>query len=262
MVASVDASLATSLDALGGWALVVALARVAPLVTVALALGGLPLPRIAQGALALVIALVVAGGLAPAAAVIAAASWGERALVLGREVLVGATLGAVAGVPLAAAAAAGAWAAAAGDSDDAGVGAWSWAFPLTAATVFFAVGGHLAVVAALGQSYRALPAGTVGAEANGDMLVVIAGSGARMIAAGVALAAPLMVAAMLASLLIGVIERAAGLPVALVPEVAVRRVLVVLVAAAAVFAIAMAIAGETRALPAAVSAAVERIAGR
>lgn len=242
------------------WALVLALARVAPLVLVAPALGGLPLPRVVQAALALVIALVVAGGLDPAAAGLAAAGWPARLALLGREVVIGATLGVVAAVPLLAAAAAGAWAAAAGGSDDAGVDTWSWFFPVTAAMVFFALGGHLAVVGALGLSYRALPAGGGDALAAGDAVGVIAASGAQMIAAGVALAAPLVVAAMLAAVLVGVVERAAGLPVELVPEAAVRRCAVVLAAAAALVALALVVAGDTRALPASLAAAIERLA--
>jgi hypothetical protein len=126
--------------------------------------------------------------------------------------------------------------------------------------VFFAVGGHLAVIGALGLSYRALPAGGGAAIAPGDALAVVVAAGAQMIAAGLALAAPLVVAALLATLLTGVVERAAGLPVELVPESAVRRAAVVLAAAAALVAIAMVIAGDARALPAALAAAVDRLA--
>ncbi len=252
---------AAGIDGIDGWALLLALARVAPLVLIAPALGGLPLPRVVQAALALVIALVVAGGLAPAAATLAAGGWGERVLVLGREVLVGATLGVVAAVPLAAASAAGAWASASA-GDDVGVSAWSLFYPLAAAAVFFAVGGHLAVVGALGLSYRALPAGAgaAGGMASGTISIdVLAVSGAQMIAAGAALAAPLVVAGMLAALMVGAVERAAGLPVELLPETAVRRVVGALVAAAAVFALGLAVAGDTRALPAALARVVERL---
>lgn len=254
-----------ALAGLDGWALLLALARVAPLVLVAPALGGIPLPRVVQAALALVIALVVAGGLAPAAgadtapgAVLASAGWATRVALLGREVMIGATLGVVAAVPLLAAAAAGAWAATSHGGDDAGVGTWSWFFPVTAAMVFFAVGGHLAVIGALGMSYRALPVGGSPVSA-GDAVGVVAAAGAQMIAAGLALAAPLVVAAMLAALLAGVVERAAGLPVELVPESAVRRAVIVLAAAAALVAIAMIIAGDARALPDALTSAIDRL---
>lgn len=239
-----------------GWALIVALARVTPLVVLAPLVGGLPLPRSAQAALALVVAAVAAGGLASAGALVAAASWGERALLLAHEVAIGATLGVVAAVPLAAAAAAGAWAVA-GTSDEAGTGAWALAFPLLAATVFFALGGHLAMVGALGLSYRALPA--VAGVGGLDGVGAVVAAGAHLFAAGVALAAPLLVAALLATLLVGAVERVAGLGVELVPEVAVRRVVVVLVMAAAALAIGLAVAGHTRALPAALDAVLARV---
>lgn len=246
------------MTAVDPWALLLALARVAPLVLVAPALGGIPLPRTVQGALALVVALVIASGLAPAAVTFATAGWSDRILVLAREAMVGATLGVVAAVPLLAASAAGAWAAASTGSDDAGLGTWSWFFPVTAAMVFFAVGGHLAVIGALGMSYRALPVG--GAAVTGaDAVSIVSASGARMIAAGVALAAPLVVAAMLTTVLAGAVERVAGLPVELVPESAVRRCAVVLAAAAAVVAIAMVIAGDARSIGPALADAVDRL---
>jgi flagellar biosynthesis protein FliR len=241
--------------AVDGWALVLALARVAPLVLVAPAAAGLSLPRAAQAALALAVAAVIAAGLDAPAAAIADASWAARAMLLARETLVGAVLGAVAAVPLAAASIAAAWAASAAD-DVAGGGTWSSLFSLTAAAVFFGLGGHLTIVEALGMSYRALPAGSA---TPGGGLALVVGAGAQMIAAGLALAAPLLVAALLAALLVGAIERAAGLSSELVPEVAVRRIAIALAAAAAVFAIGMAIAGHTRALPAALAGAIARL---
>lgn len=241
-----------------GWALVLAIARVAPLVLVAPALGGIPLPRVVQAALAFVIALVVAGGLGESALVLASDGWPARVALLGREVLIGATLGVVAAVPLVAAAAAGAWTAASQGGDDAGVGMWSWFFPVTAAMVFFAVGGHLAVIGALGMSYRALPVGGA-VVSTADAVGVVVASSAHMIAAGLALAAPLVVAAMLATVLTGVVERAAGVPVELVPESAVRRAAVALATAAALVAIAMVIAGDARALPSSLAGAIDRL---
>lgn len=234
-----------------GWALLLALARVAPVVLIAPAVAALPLPRVAQAALAVAVAAVVASGLD--GAVLADAGWGARVMLLGREAMIGAVLGVVAAVPLAGAAAAGAWAAAATDDD--GGGTWSMFFPLAAAAVFFGVGGHLAVIAALGVSYRALP---VGAAASGGVDVVVV-AGAQMIAAGLALAAPMLVAALIAAILAGVIERAAGASSSMVPELAVRRAAVGLAGAAAVFAIGLVIAGHARALPAALAAVVTRL---
>jgi flagellar biosynthetic protein FliR len=234
-----------------GWALLLAVARVAPVVLVAPAMAGLPLTRVAQVALAVAVAAVVASGLD--GGVVEAAGWGERVVVLGREAMIGAVLGLVAAVPLAGAAAAGAWASAAADEEDGGT--WSLFFPLAAAAVFFAVGGHLAVIAALGVSYRALPVGV--APEGGVEVVVLAG--AQMVAAGLALAAPLLVTALIAAIVVGVVERAAGGSSSLVPELAVRRVAVALAGAAAVFAIGLAVTGHARALPAALAAAITRL---
>lgn len=236
---------------LDGWALLLALARVAPVVLIAPAVAALPLTRVAQVALAVAVAAVVASGLD--GALLRGAGWGERIALLGREAMIGAVLGMVAAVPLAGAAAAGAWASAAIDDDDGGT--WSLFFPLLAAAVFFAVGGHLAVIAALGVSYRALPAGV--APSGGLDVVVLAG--AQLFAAGLALAAPLLVAALIAAIAAGMVERAAGASSALVPELAVRRVVVALAGAAAVFAIGLAVTGHARALPAALAATIARL---
>lgn len=238
-----------------GWGLLLALARVAPLVIVAPAAAGLPLPRVAQAALAVAVAAVIAAGLAAPGAVLEDATWAARAILLGREVMIGAVLGVIAAVPLAAASFAGAVVSAAAD-DDAGT-AWPTLFGLTAAAVFFGLGGHLAMIGALGMSYEAMPAG--GAVDRGGGLALIIGAGAQMLAAGLALAAPLLVAALLAALLVGGIERIAGLSTELVPELAVRRVVIAIAAAAAIFAIGLAIAGHTRALPSALAAAVARL---
>ena len=70
----------------------------APVVLIAPAAAGWPLPRVAQAALTLVLAALVAGGLGEAGAALAALPLIERGLVLGREVLVGTVLGVVAAV--------------------------------------------------------------------------------------------------------------------------------------------------------------------
>ena len=229
-----------------GWALLLALARVAPAVVVAPTATGLALPRVALGALALAIAAVVAGGIEPAGGLLAAAGWPERLILLAREAAIGAVLGVVAAVPLAAAATAGRWAASLAGEGGA-PGAWGTAFALIGALVFFAVGGHLALASALGLSYRALPVGGPG----GLGVEHIVGAGAALFAAALALAAPLVVAAVVAALVVGAVERAAGLSGALVPELALRRLVLTLALAAAVLAIGLAVAGDARALPAA-----------
>ncbi len=237
-----------------GWALVLALARVAPAILIAPSATGLAVPRVALGAVALAIAAVVATGLAAGAGVLAAAGWPERLLLLGREALIGAVLGVVAAVPLAAAATAGRWAATVADEAP-GSAPWGSLFALVGALVFFAVGGHLALVGALGRSYRVLPVvGGAGAVGAGVEHVVAAGAG--LFVTALAMAAPLVVAAVIAALVVGAAERAVGLPGLLVPELALRRLVLVLALAAAVLAIALAVAGEARALPAALERAL------
>src|SRR5688572_19079591 len=131
------------------------MARVGPLVLLAPAAAGLPLPRLAQAAIALVLGAVVAGGLGDEGAALATMSTAGRALVLARELLVGTVLGLVAAVPLVAASTAGAWLGAA-SGDDQGPSPWTIGVGLLAAVVFFGIGGHLAAVSAVGLSYRAL----------------------------------------------------------------------------------------------------------
>src|SRR4051812_47303385 len=94
---------------LDAWGLVLALARVAPAVVIAPTATALEIPWVALGAMAVAIAATVAAGLAPAGAVLAAAGWTARLVLLGREAAIGAVLGVVAAVPLAAAATAGRW---------------------------------------------------------------------------------------------------------------------------------------------------------
>ncbi len=251
--------MAVASGAITGWALVLAAARVAPVVLVAPAAAGLPLPRVAQGAVALVIAALVASGLGDAGVGLAALPMAARALVLVREALVGTVLGLAAAVPLLAASTAGGWlSTVSGAGADDGPTPWGPGLGLLAAAVFFAIGGHLAAVSAVGLSYQALP---VGAAGDGAMLAVAVDAGAAMLAAAVALAAPVLVTALVVALAVAAVERVAGLAAPLVPELAVRRLAIVLAMAAAVLAIAIAVAGQTRALPAALAHALARLTG-
>jgi flagellar biosynthesis protein FliR len=242
---------------LTAWALVLAAARVGPLVLIAPAAAGLPLPRAAQAAIALVIAALVAAGLHDAGAALASMSVAGRVVVLGREVLIGVSLGVVAAVPLLAASASGGWIGALSGDDD-GRSPWITCFGLLAAVVYFGFGGHLAAVSAVGLSYRALPVGLGGQAALAGTIV---DAGAALLAAALALAAPVLVTVVVVALAAAAIERAAGLPAALAPEAAVRRLAVVLAMAAAALAIAIAMAGQTRALPEALARAIARVGG-
>jgi flagellar biosynthetic protein FliR len=239
------------------WALVLAAARVGPVVLIGPAAAGLPLPRVAQGAVVLVIAALVAAALGDRGAGVAALPLVERLIVLGREVLVGTALGLVAAVPLLAASTAGGWLGALGADDD-GRSPWSFGLGLLAAVVYFGIGGHLAAASAVGLSYRALPVGLGEHAALGGTIV---DAGGALLAAALALAAPVVVTVLILGVAGAAVERASGLAAPVVPEAAARRLAVVLAMAAAVLAIAIAVAGQTRAVPDALRQALARIGG-
>jgi flagellar biosynthesis protein FliR len=227
------------------WALVFALARIAPAVLIVTVATSLALPRTALGIVVLVLAVVVAEGLSPAGVRLAEASWPARWLLLTREVSIGAVLGVVAAVPLAAIAVAGQWSAAvAGDVADAEHG--GLLFRMVGALVYFATCGHLALVAALGDSYRVLPV----LETRWLDASAVVHAGAALIALGVAMATPLFASALIATLVVGAVERAVGLWGGIVPELALRRLVLGVTLAAAMLAIALAVAGDVRQLPA------------
>lgn len=153
--------------ALEWWTALVPAAGAGARMAAAVAVGAMPLgavvPLRARGALALALAAVALphATLAPGA--------GPPALVILGESLVGAGLGLVAAACCAAAAWAGglvgsvtglSWAddfAPAGDAQAGGVARLAWWLGLAG---FFAANGHLAVVAGLVDSFRALPVGT------------------------------------------------------------------------------------------------------
>lgn len=243
--------------AVTAWGIVLAAARVGPLVLVAPAAAGLPLPRAAQGAIALVIAVLVASGLGDAGAALAAMPLAGRLLILGRELLIGTVLGLVAAVPLVAASTAGGWVGALGGDED-GRSPWAAGFGVLAAVVYFGVGGHLAAVTAVGLSYRALP---VGLGEHAALAGTVVDAGAALLGAALGLAAPVLVTVLVVALVAAAAERAAGLTAPALPEVAVRRLAVALAMAAAALAIAVAVAGESRALPVALARAIGRLGG-
>ena len=237
-----------------GWWLVVALARVAPALAIALAGARLGVGRVATVAIAVVIGLAFAvfGAplLEPAVTAVAEGSLGARVAILGREVAIGAALGVTAIVPIAAAQAAGAWIAAAGDGETV---TWSTATTLLAATVCFALGGHLALIEAIGATYRALP--PAGAGAAPDLGATAIAAGTTLFGAAAALAAPMLGAAVVSALVLGGVERGAQLAAGALPVEALRGVAASLALAAMVFAMAYGVAAWTRGLPAALAAA-------
>lgn len=165
--------------------LVLALRGAAAIAVLTTLVGGVP--RIVQLGLAVTFGLWSAWIAAPP--VPDASLW----LVAAHELIIGATLGILAAVPLLAAAMAGRLVDVAGSARQ---GPYAPLFALLAAAVFVGIDGHVAVVTAVVDSYAAAPAI---ASVQPRVLGALAG----LIPAGVALAIPWLVTA-------AVIEVAAG----------------------------------------------------
>ena len=212
-----------SADRLAVLVLAIALgaARATPVVWMVAPLGGPRLDAPARVGLAALLAGLAAPILAASAgaAALADAPAPRLALLLGREVLVGTCLGFVASAAFRAAEMAGRLAdtlrganvaeilVPTADERSSPLGAL---YVLLATVVFLQIGGVPRLCGALLESYQAVPIGG-GLDAIGARraaLVVLAAS-ARLIASGVALAAPVIVALWLADLALGLIARAA-----------------------------------------------------
>jgi flagellar biosynthesis protein FliR len=120
------------------------------------------------------------------------------ALIAVRELAIGASLGLVAALPLVAAAAAGRLVDFAGHAR----GSYGALFSILAAAVFVGIDGHVAVIAAIGDSFRAVPVidAQVGARA------AIGG----LVGAAVRLAIPWLVTAAVVEIAVGVGVRVGG----------------------------------------------------
>jgi flagellar biosynthetic protein FliR len=202
-------------------ALLLGAARAAPIVWLVGPLGGVRLPAPARVGMA----ALLAGLAAPVLAASAAAAGLEHAstfrltLLLGREVLVGVVLGLVASAAFRAAESAGHLAdtlrganlaeVLAPDSDQR-ASPLAVLYLLIATLVFFEIGGVPRLVGALLASYRTLPiGGGLDAGAARGAAAVVALASARVIASGLSLAAPVVVALWLTDLALGLIARAA-----------------------------------------------------
>lgn len=126
-------------------------------------------------------------------------SGGPDALIAARELAIGATLGLVAALPLLAAAAAGRLVDLVGHAR----GAYAALFSILAAAVFVGIDGHAAVLAAIADSFRAVPAI---ADAQPGAREAIG----RLVGAAVRLAIPWLVTAAVVELAVGVGVRVAG----------------------------------------------------
>ncbi|HEX3903389.1 MAG TPA: flagellar biosynthetic protein FliR [Polyangia bacterium] len=196
-------------------------ARATPIVWMVAPLGGPRLPGPVRAGLSILLAALASPILVASAgaAALAQASVVQLALAFAREVLVGFCLGFVASAAFRAAEIAGRL----GDtlrganvaeilvptaeerSSPLGV-----LYLLLATVVFLQIGGVPRLVDALLESYRALPVGgglDAGSTRRAAALVTVAS--ARLIASGVALAAPVIVALWLTDLALGLVARAA-----------------------------------------------------
>jgi flagellar biosynthetic protein FliR len=152
--------------------------------------------------------------------------------------VVGVALGIVAAVPFAAARAAGALVDRARDPD--GRGPLGTLFSLMALALFAAMNGPRLLVIAVAQSYVAFPVG--GNLAPGAAVALEAG--ARLIGAGLVLAAPALAAMVLVELMLGLVARAQPAVGEAVEAAPLRTLTVVIVLGLATVTLAGALLGE------------------
>jgi type III secretion protein SpaR/YscT/HrcT len=196
-------------------------ARATPVVWLVAPLGGPRLPATVRLGFALLLAalaspILVASG---EVAALAQASAVRLALLLARELFVGLCLGLVAGAAFRAAEVAGRLAdmlrganiaeilVPTAEERSSPLGAL---YVLLATVVFLQIGGVPRLVDALLRSYQALPIGRgLGADSGRRAALIVTVASARLVASGVALAAPVIVTLWLTDLALGLIARAA-----------------------------------------------------
>lgn len=194
--------------------LVLGAARTVPLAWAIPALGGPALPIVVRVALGIGLAVLCYPVLASALPPDGAAAW---ALLAAREVLVGVVMGFVCGCLFRAAEAAGVivdvarganLAVALSPAGAERTSPFGALFLLFACVVFVEIGGIGHVAVALGRSYEAIPLGApIHLSAHAAAWLAMVASG-KLIEAAIGLAAPAMVALLLADLTIGVLGRA------------------------------------------------------
>jgi flagellar biosynthetic protein FliR len=171
--------------------LVLALRGAAAIAVLATLAGGVP--RVVRLGLAAAVGLwtaLVAGPAPPGDGL---------ALSAARELAIGAALGLVAALPLIAAATAGRLVDLAGNAH----GTYRGLFSILAAAVFVGIDGHVAAIAAIGDSFRAVPA-IAGAQPGAHEAI------GALIGAAVRLAIPWLVTAAVVEIAVGVGVRVAG----------------------------------------------------
>lgn len=156
-------------------------------------------PRVVQAALAATLGLW-AGLLVAPPDLTAALPVGAALVMALREAVIGASLGVVAAVPLLAAAAAGRLVDVASGATR---GPYATMFGVLAAAVFVGIDGHVAVIAAIVDSYRAAPA-------LGAVQPTVLGAVAALVPVAVRLAVPWLVTAAVIEIAAGAGARVAG----------------------------------------------------
>ena len=196
-------------------------ARVSPVIWMVAPLGGPRLPATVRVGFALLLALCASPALlaGPGGAALADLSALHFTLLIAREVVVGLCLGMVASAAFRAAEVAGRL----GDTlrganvaeilvptTEERASPLGVLYLLLATLVFLHIGGVARLVEALLASYQTLPlGGGLGAPAAGRAAMVVVVASAKLIASGLALAAPVIVALWLTDLALGLIARAA-----------------------------------------------------
>jgi flagellar biosynthetic protein FliR len=196
-------------------------ARATPIVWMVAPLGGPRLPAPARVGLALLLAALASPLLVASAeaAVLAQASASRLALLFAREVLVGLCLGFVADAAFRAAEIAGRLSDSLRGANIAEIlvptaeersSPLGVLYLLLATVVFLQIGGVPRLCDALLDSYRVLPVGGgLDAGSARQAAAIVTAASARLIASGVALAAPVIVALWLTDLALGLVARAA-----------------------------------------------------
>jgi len=203
--------------------LVLALRGVAAVLVLTTLAGGIP--RIVQAGLAAVLGLW-------SALLVGAEPDGPVLVIAARELVVGATLGILAALPLVAAALAGRLVEVAGSARR---GPYATLFGILAAAVFVGIDGHVAVITSLVDSFRTVPAI---ATTQPRVLAALGG----LVPSAVALAIPWLVTAAVVELAIGVGMRLAGHTGAHAPAAAAVPAALVMMTATLVATLAVGIA--------------------
>ena len=203
--------------------LVIALRGFAAVAILTTLVGGLP--RVVQ--------LGLAAGVGLWAALVAGAPTIDDglALVAARELVIGATIGVVAVVPLLAAATAGRLVDVAGHAR----GPYATLFQVLAAAVFVGIDGHVATVAAIAESYRRVPAVVATQPRVLDAIGSLIGDAVR-------LAVPWLITAAVVEIAVGIGARIGGRAALHAPAGAAVPAALAMMTAALVATLAVAIA--------------------